>query len=351
MGGSTVQAPQPTYQEMNLQQQQANALKQQQALIQQSTATQNLLAPYLYQSMGLTPSYGPKGNITGFTQNPQIAGLQSQQYTLQSELLDREQAALKGQIPVDPGLITQLDQSEAQLHNELRSNLGPGYETSTSGSTALNQWQTYRSNILEAARRGDLTMAEQLSLGMQGGAQSQSQFLTQGSSGIAAMPAQYGGMFGQAAQGYNAPLQLMQNDRQLQMQASMFNAQQSAGALGALGGGLGQLAGIGLYQGLQPGAGGSGFLLSTKEAKEELGDISVLEDLKSLPIKRWRYKREVGLDRSEHIGPYAEDFKDRFKVGDGRTIALVDYLGVQLAALKEIGRELELLKDSHFLEA
>jgi hypothetical protein len=263
MGGSSVQAPQPTIQEMQLQSAQANALKQATQLTTQSYKTQNLLAPYLYQSMGLTPQYGTgknAGQITGFSQDPAYAALNTKQMNLTNELLDREQAALEGNLPVDPGLTTQLNESEQQLRSEMNANLGPGWETSTPGSTALNQWNTYKSNILESARRGDLTMAEQLALGMQGGQQSGSSFLTTGASGIAGTGANYGGAFAGIAGGYNSPLQLMQNNRALQMQADMFNSQQSNALWAGLGQGVGTLAGIGLGAGLGMG-GGSGFLL------------------------------------------------------------------------------------------
>lgn len=345
MGGGSVQAPQPSMQELQMMSQETNLLKQAQAGITQSNKLNNLLAPYLYQSIGLTPQYDKKGNISGFTQDPAYAATQQKQNTLTNELLDREQSALEGKLPVDPGLITQLGESENQLKNEMTANLGPGWETSTSGSTAMNQWSQYKSNILDAARRGDLTMAEQLALGMQGGAQSGSQFLMSGASGIAGQPANLAQGYTGVAQGYSTPLGIMENTRQLQMNADMFNSQQTNQMWQGLGQGAGTLAGMALFKGLPAG------FLSTREAKEEEGEVDVLGALKHLPIKSWRYKKGVGQDRARHIGPYAEDFRDAFNVGDGKTISLLDYLGVNLAATKAVAKELERLASSSFLEA
>jgi hypothetical protein len=53
--------------------------------------------------------------------------------------------------------------------------------------------------------------------------------------------------------------------------------------------------------------------------------------LKNLPLYTWRYKG----DDVRHFGPIAEEFKEKFGVGDGKTLHLVDVMGVMLAAGKE----------------
>jgi hypothetical protein len=262
MGGSSAPAVPPmSKQEQDLMSQQTALLKQQQMMTQQSFNTQNLLAPYLYKSLGLAPTMDAKGNITGFSQDPSIAALATKQNTITGELLDRQQQALEGKLPVDPALIDSLNQSESQLHSNLAANLGPGYATSTSGMMALNRFDVTKQATLEGARRGDLTMAEQLALGMQGGSQSGSQFLMQGAGGLAGVGANYGQMFGQAAQGYNSPLSLMENTRNMQFQANTAAFNQQNALMAGLGQGVGSLAGIGLTMGLMPAAGSSGFLL------------------------------------------------------------------------------------------
>ena len=95
---------------------------------------------------------------------------------------------------------------------------------------------------------------------------------------------------------------------------------------------------------------GSAWILSSSEFKEDLGPVDILENVKRLPIRRWKYKKEMGQGEEPHIGPYAEDFKKEFGVGDGKVIALVDYMGVQLAATKKIAEKLDDLQNALFLK-
>ena len=78
---------------------------------------------------------------------------------------------------------------------------------------------------------------------------------------------------------------------------------------------------------------------SSKALKSTEGNVDeadVLSAVAALPVDRWRYKSETGLSQQLHIGPYAEDFKASFGVGDGVTINTTDALGVCLAAIKAL---------------
>jgi hypothetical protein len=80
-------------------------------------------------------------------------------------------------------------------------------------------------------------------------------------------------------------------------------------------------------------------VFSSKQLKTSEGVIDetgVLDAVAALPVDRWRYKAETGLSQQLHIGPYAEDFKAFFGVGDGVTINTTDALGVCLAAIKAL---------------
>ena len=66
--------------------------------------------------------------------------------------------------------------------------------------------------------------------------------------------------------------------------------------------------------------------------------------MKTLPVDRWRYKEEVSPDQDTHIGPYAEDFKARFGVGDGKVIRYIDAIGVNFAAVKGLAEQVERLQ-------
>jgi len=71
---------------------------------------------------------------------------------------------------------------------------------------------------------------------------------------------------------------------------------------------------------------------SSKQIKENITPLKPMtQKLKSLPLYEWNYKG----DSVRHIGPMAEDFQRIFGVGDGKTLALVDVMGVLLAVEKE----------------
>jgi hypothetical protein len=65
-----------------------------------------------------------------------------------------------------------------------------------------------------------------------------------------------------------------------------------------------------------------------KEAATPIDSKDVLAKLRTLQLRRWKYKG----DDVEHIGPFAEDFAEVFGVGDGVTIHVADVMGVLLAA-------------------
>ncbi len=78
----------------------------------------------------------------------------------------------------------------------------------------------------------------------------------------------------------------------------------------------------------------------------EVLDVVVNE----LPISTWRYNDEAGSPR--HIGPMAQDMHRLFHVGDGKTVPVVDFLGLLVCCVKELGcRDRELRARVSELEA
>lgn len=70
----------------------------------------------------------------------------------------------------------------------------------------------------------------------------------------------------------------------------------------------------------------------------------LLEKVGKLDVERWRYKPLHG-GGPEHIGPYAEDFKEVFGLGDGVTISYTDAIGICLKAIQELQAEVKSLKE------
>lgn len=115
-------------------------------------------------------------------------------------------------------------------------------------------------------------------------------------------------------------------------QMSGYNAQQQAEA--AKWEGIGSLvgSGVGAYAALSS--------KKLKHKKEKVDEEVVLKGLKKLPVEKWDYKPGIA-DEKTHIGAYAEDFKDTFGVGDGKTINLVDAIGVNMLAIQGLSKQVD----------
>lgn len=227
-----VSVPGPSPAEEALRTEQVQVLRQQRDLLQDQLRQQNLLAPILFKQAGLIPQLSEEGNIIGLSEDPMQA-------EVRKGFLERSRAALAGELPVNPALMRDLATQEQQLREGLRKQLGTGFETSTPGMEALQRFGESRNILLEGARRGDLTLAEQLGLQRAGAAQQSGQFAA------GAILPSIGGL-GNVAQGFMNPLGILAGDRQMQMQANMANAQAKAQTMGSLFGGIGMLGGMAL---------------------------------------------------------------------------------------------------------
>jgi hypothetical protein len=102
-------------------------------------------------------------------------------------------------------------------------------------------------------------------------------------------------------------------------------------------------------QGMMGGAGqlfGAVLGMSSKEAKEDKREVKgVLEAVKEMPVEAWRYKEGVVNDGGEqHVGTYAEDFQKATGLGNGKSINLMDAIGVTMGAVKELAEKVETIK-------
>lgn len=257
-GGGSVNVPGPSEEERALQAEQTQLLREQRDILQEQTRTQSLLAPYLYKDAGITPILNTKDPVTGQLKNPDMAegaiiDFQQQddpnkamESEINTRLLQRSLAALKGELPVDPALLRDLGEQESVLRETLRKNLGTGYETSTPGIETLAEFNKRGSELKDAARRGDLTLAESLSLSRQQASDAKMANLIARISGTSGF--QFGGQQGysQIAQGFGNITGQMQADRGMQAQAAMVAAQNRAQSQSGLFSGIGSLAGAGL---------------------------------------------------------------------------------------------------------
>lgn len=132
-----------------------------------------------------------------------------------------------------------------------------------------------------------------------------------------------------AMQGLTNQANILQNQHNSQLQA--WNQQQTANSQGISGifGGIGTLAGL-------------AFSSDEDVKKDKRPARGVLEALKEMPVEEWTYKEGEG-DEGRHIGPYAQDFKKATGKGDGKTINVIDAIGVTMGAVQELDRKVEKL--------
>lgn len=124
-------------------------------------------------------------------------------------------------------------------------------------------------------------------------------------------------------------------------QAIMAGNQQYQIIGGNDGGGGGGMGGLGSVLGSISQMAG---MFSSKQLKDKINTpntAQILNNVKELTLDRWKYK---GLNNT-HFGPYAEEFKERFGVGDGQTISIVDMFGVLLACIKEQAHQIAKLQE------
>lgn len=143
------------------------------------------------------------------------------------------------------------------------------------------------------------------------------------------------GMMGNAANVNAGSANILNNLYATKVQGAAAGSAGAAGMFGA----LGQIGGAAL-----------GAYMSDKRVKTDKKPASgkkSLDAVDAMPVEKWRYKpgtpttdAEYG-DGAEHIGPYAQDFAEKTGVGDGKTINVIDAIGVNMAATKELSRQVK----------
>lgn len=140
--------------------------------------------------------------------------------------------------------------------------------------------------------------------------------------------------FGGAMQGYAGAANTYGQMFNAQMQSYNAQQQQSSGLMS----GLGSLAGMFL-----------GPMMSDENEKEDKRPVrGVLDALKEMPVESWRYKGDSPANDggAQHVGTYAQDFKEATGLGDGKTINAVDAIGVTMGAVKELAEKVEGLEEA-----
>lgn len=149
--------------------------------------------------------------------------------------------------------------------------------------------------------------------------------------------AQAAGLSSIMGQGYQAAMTGYGNqantlNQQYQNQLNAWQANQNASS--SLWGGIGQVGGM---------LGASAIMSSSKEYKEDKRPAKgSLEALRRMPVEQWKYKDGIE-DGGQHIGAYAEDFHAATGKGDGKSIPVVDAIGITMGAIQDLDKKVDAL--------
>ena len=133
---------------------------QQRERLTESQRIEDLLFPQILGSvsgdLGLTPVYDSEGNFVRFDQREKTEKeLLGEQIELAE--LQRQSAALKGEIPVDPLVEESLADTRRVAEERALQTLGPGWETSTPGINLMGELAQTEAGVRGAFSRGEIT--------------------------------------------------------------------------------------------------------------------------------------------------------------------------------------------------
>lgn len=125
-------------------------------------------------------------------------------------------------------------------------------------------------------------------------------------------------------------------------QMQNYNAQQQR--QGSMWQGVANLAGSGAMAYAMNPAAFAAF--SSRQYKhDEAPAERIIDRVRQMPIYSWRYRHHIDPKQDLHVGPYAEDWQRLIGLGDGRTINVIDAVGVCLKSIKELDSDVRELRD------
>jgi hypothetical protein len=288
MGGGGVSAPKPSPEETALRAAELKMVQFQQGIMESADRQQQQLTGLFLGEMGY--DYRERTVTSNGISRQEFHDIRKR-FNLTEELhkrfeqetAERSLKALRGELPVDPGLEKDLAQQREALQQKLASQFGSGYSTSSPAIEALQRYDESANILREGARTGQLTLSEQLNMTREQQGQFQQgtkmDFVRQSMLGD---PMTVSGGYGQVANQYLKAQQPYIQDRQMQLQASIANAQARSSMFGA-------------------GIGAIGSLFSDEDIKGDL--VQIAEHPIGVPV--YMYTRKDTGERM--IGVLAQD--------------------------------------------
>lgn len=217
---------------------------------------------------------------------------------------------------------------------DIATSLSAAGAENTARNTVRNQALALRGDAINMGNGLPSQAAGSLGLGVSSGGAAVGTSMAGNQSFLAGTGALQSG-YQTAMGGQQSRANILQNQHNSQLQAwsmgQQANAQNSAG----LWSGLGSMVGMAAL-----------FPPSSRELKEDMKPVKgALEAIENLPVEEWKYKDGVA-DGGKHIGTYAEDFQRETGKGDGKTLPVVDAIGVTMGAVKELSANVKKLEKS-----
>lgn len=131
-----------------------------------------------------------------------------------------------------------------------------------------------------------------------------------------------------AMQGYSGMASTLNTQYQNQLSAWQAEQQANNSMWGGIGSALGGIAGIFMSD------------ENVKENKQPVEDGKALEAVEKMPVEEWDYMPGIG-DGERHIGTYAQDFKEATGKGDGKSIPVIDAIGVTMKAVQDLSKQVK----------
>lgn len=205
---------------------QLGLINQQRDIATEMLRRQNLLEPSLLAQQGYEQILDPNtGQVTGYRPTQAFQQQQDANNQINDLMRTRTLAALKGDLPVDPALEKQIEQSRATLGDTLRSNLGAGYETSTPGIQALAEFDRNAAGLRYGAQRDQLTTGEGIQLQQQQVQNQINQARFGSVVGASQLPASAASALASAGTGYTPIGQNLLGQQNLSLQQLLGNLQ------------------------------------------------------------------------------------------------------------------------------
>lgn len=214
---------------------------------------------------------------------------------------------------------------------EMQTGLAAAGAQNTARNTVRNQGMGMRADAINMGKGLPSQAAGSAGLGLTAGSSALNSNLAANASWGSNNAIMTNG-FGGAANGYANQANILNQQYQGQLSAWATQQQASSSNFGGLMGGIGSMAGM--------------FMSSSKDVKEDKVPVDgALDAIKGMPIEEWSYKAGEG-DGGRHIGAYAEDFQRETGKGNGKSIPIIDAIGVNMKATQELDQKVEMLADA-----